>query len=346
MESNFYKVTPAIEIMEKVKLEPRPNFLWYGIPEGAIGLICGIAKTGKTTFAENLAISIAIGRRSFFNYKMEGRPRKVLFINLEESYKLRSRRNMKQTSVLTQYEKTLFEQNYISTPLNFPDFIVTDENWNKLKEYIINSEAEVIFIDSLSHLIPKNIEDSTTVLKFIKDKLRPNISSLGKTVIIVHHSTKGNESPMDESNGIAGSRVILQEFQFAIGLSNIPNRNGGNYCCMLYNKHIHKDDTSAVLYTIDSDGWVINNGVANKHDLYKNAKPDLRNDDRNRNRILRFIKNQHNQGNQDIKTTDLYSEFLNSKQMSRDTLHKWLKVLLKDKLIKKYGHGVYRYLGN
>ena len=70
--------------------------MWNGIPEGSTGLITGVAKTGKTTFAENLAISLSVGKKEFYGCNMDGIPKKILFINLEENYRIFSRRNEKQ----------------------------------------------------------------------------------------------------------------------------------------------------------------------------------------------------------------------------------------------------------
>ena len=61
-ESNVkkFKITNAIDLINRVKTEPEPKIIWNGITEGSKGLIAGVSKTGKTTLAENLAISIAV----------------------------------------------------------------------------------------------------------------------------------------------------------------------------------------------------------------------------------------------------------------------------------------------
>ena len=64
------KFERAIDIINRVKSEPEPNFLWTGIPEGSKGLITGAPKTGKTTLAENLAISMCTGRKEFLGLSL------------------------------------------------------------------------------------------------------------------------------------------------------------------------------------------------------------------------------------------------------------------------------------
>ncbi|WP_231717760.1 AAA family ATPase [Nonlabens sp. YIK11] len=72
------------EMQEALKTMPKPEFLFRGIKEKSFGIIFGPAKSGKSIFSENLAMSIAVGRKSFLNSKLSGIPKKTLFIGLEE----------------------------------------------------------------------------------------------------------------------------------------------------------------------------------------------------------------------------------------------------------------------
>ena len=326
------EMTKAIDLINRVKNEPEPKIIWNGIVEGSKGLIVGVSKTGKTTLAEALAISIATGKEQFAGYPLSGNPEKVLFINLEESYSIRSWRNSKQIATLNDHELELFGNNYYSTPTEFPEFLTTTKDWSTLSEYIDASDANYVFIDSLSHMFEGQIENSTACVEFIK-KFREHIMSLNKTIIIIHHNIKGNDRPIDQ-DCIAGSRMILQEFNYAIGLSNIPTRQGGNYMCMLYNKFIPKDDAKADLYSITASNWVESVGVANKFDLYKDVKPDYRFNDDKKNQIYDYIASQSCQYDM-ISSKELQEHFLETGLMSRDTLFKKLKSLIaEEKLIK------------
>lgn len=339
-----FKMTKAIDLINRVKEEPEPIIIWNGIVEGSKGLIVGVSKTGKTTLAENLAISIAVGKKSFFGHPLSGNPEKVLFMNLEESYITRSRRNLRQIARLTEEEKRLFYNNYLSTPENFPEFLINENDWADVSDYIRDSDADFVFIDSLSHMFKGQIEASEPAINFVKN-FRKYISILNKTVIIVHHNTKGNDRPIDQDS-IAGSRIISQEFEYAIGLGNIPTQKGGNYLCMLYNKYIEKDDTTATLYKVDKDNWVENIGKANKFDLYTNVKIDYRVDSTNRDLIYNYIQSQHSKGSQATLTAELKKTFVenDTKTMSKDTMHKSLDKLMEDGKIESKKRGEYQII--
>jgi len=339
------KVVKLIDLINEVKKEPEPKFIWRGIPENSYGLITGVAKTGKTTFAENLAISISIGKEEFFGYKMDGIPRKVLFINLEEPYRIRCRRNLKQISILNDDEMNHFINNFETTPKEFLDFVNDENDWIRLHNYIKSSDAEVVFIDSLTHMFNGKIEDSSAGRKFTQLYTK-YLLDIGKTVIIIHHNIKGNEKPMVQDD-CAGSRVILQWFQFLFGMANIPTRDGGNYFCMLNNKYVEKDDSSAYLYKVQSNGWIELLSKCNKYDLYNyesKSKQDGRYDETNEDLIYDYMLNQYNQGNQMISTSTLRQDLVdcNSPFMSHDTLHKAKNKLVHKERLEKVSRGMYR----
>jgi hypothetical protein len=334
-------VTKASDLILRVESEPEPTILWNGIVEGSKGLFVGLSKTGKTTMAENLAISIAVGRVEYLDFPLSGIPKKILFVNLEESYGLRTRRNIKQISKLTTSERTHFDENYLSIPPDdFPEFINSEEDWIKLRECIIDSEADVIFIDSLSHLVKGQIESSEVCIKFVRT-FREHISALKKTIIIIHHNVKGNDKPITQDS-IAGSRIVCQEFEYALGMSNIPTENGGKYLCMLYNKYIETDDTKAILYKINEENWLEKQGEANKYHLYSTTKPDKRQDSTNKDLIYNYF--QSSQGSQSILSADLMKMFVSndSKTMAKDTLYALLKKLTAEGKIERLEKGVYK----
>lgn len=336
------KFERGIDIINKVSNEPEPNFLWHGIPEGSKGLITGAPKTGKTTMAENLAMSMSVGKKDFLGFQLEGKPRKVLFVNMEESYKLHGRRNKKQIYQLSDDELKLFKKNYLCAPRDFPEFLNSEDDWIKLRECIKDSKAEVVFIDSLTHMFDGEIEKTAPAKRFV-EKFRDALKDLDVTVIVIHHNTKGNGEPMTQDK-IAGSRVILQEFEFAYGLANIPSRKGGNYLCMLNNKHIAKDDTKATIYKLNEYGWVEYVGVDNKYNLYKEESRDGRTNTANLEIIYEYIKSQTSQTSQIITTAVLNEEFVQNNTMSKDTLHKSLNKLEKEGRIVKESHGNYKLM--
>lgn len=349
-----FKITTGYDDVTKVKKEPKPKMIWDGIKEGSVGLISGVAKTGKTTFAENLAFSLAIGRQKFFNGKMDGIPRKVLFINLEEGYKIRAWRNSRQIEMFSHKELKLFQQNYYVTPEDFPEFLNEEKDWELIRDYIDAVDPDVIFMDSLSHMCIGEIEKSYVAQQFVQT-FRKYIVSTGKTIVVIHHNVKGNDKPMD-MHSIAGSRFISQTFQYAYGFGNIPR--GGNYMTPLNNKQFKVDTNKAVLYQISDYNWLEPIGEKDKFSLYeKTEKVDYRFDSTNSELVYNYIvkateeKSKSSQGSQDsivITTNELMKKFVQNSTngFSKQTLYDGLHKLIESDKIKKEGKGVYKILQN
>lgn len=336
-KKGLWKLKDIIDLVQK---EPEPRIIWNGIPEASTGLITGVAKTGKTTFAENLALNFSIGRNYFFNYQNDLPPTKVLYLSLEESYRIRARRNKDQIADFNKKELELFEENFISTPPDFLEYINTEKDWQTLSNYITESNAEIVFIDSLSHMVVGEIERSAVFQEFDQN-FRKYIKSLKKTIIVVHHNTKGNNKPIDMSC-IAGSRYVTQEFEYAIGLAKSPYNV--NYMCMLYNKYFECDDSLAYIYTINQNKWLEFKESKTKFGLYgNNLSQDGRRDDTNKKIVYDFLVNQTNKGNQNISTSEIKHSLLvsDNSSMSLDTMHNSIKKLIAEKKISKLKRGVY-----
>lgn len=334
-------VVKARDLITKFENEPEPLEIWNGITEGSKGLFVGVSKTGKTTFAENFAISLAVGRPSFYGKEIKGGVKKILFINLEESPRMRSLRLKKQISRLNHQEMMLFDENYLTPKLEFIEFVNSDQDWEKLRDCIEQSGADVIFIDSLTHLFQGQIESSQDSSKFSK-KFREFVTSSGKTIVLIHHTTKGNDKPVEQDN-IAGSRIILQEFEYALAFANIPNGQG-KYSSMLFNKYVEVDSSIATVYEIDKDRWVSNLDEVKKLALYEGkVKIDYRRDSTNQDLIYEYIQSQISQGSMTIKSVHLVKKFVenDTKIMSRDTLFKSLDKLKLEGKIDSYKRGEY-----
>lgn len=339
VENTKFKIRRGVDLIHQYEQMPEPRVLWNGIIEGASGLITGVAKTGKTTFAENLALSLAVGKSDFFGKTIYGKPRKVLFINLEEKLWRIGRRNKRQISNFTKEELNLFSKNYFTGPKGFPEFLNTEKDWRKLNQYIYEVNPDVIFLDSLTHMCIGEIERSAIAQDFIQNYKR-FVLSLNKTVFVIHHNTKGNNKPMTQDN-IAGSRVITQEFDFAIGFGNVPTSQGGNYSCIVYNKDAEKTSSFGGLYAFDKNMWINKLKDVNIYDLYndKKSKPkDGRIDTTMQELLYDFINSKYSQGSQVTSTKDLKEKFVWTQTISKQGMYDNINKLLNDeKIIRKEG---------
>lgn len=212
--------SPLFSSIEYYDGLPEPKYIWNGIVEGSFGYIFGAAGVGKTICCENLGISIAAGSDSFLGVPLDNSIRRnVLFIAMEEYGQFSRKRNKKQVEYLGLLSTDDFVFN-VSTE-NFPEYFSTQEDWDKLEKVIQESEAEVVFIDSMTRATEGPIEESGTSRK-VSIKLRTIANKHNITLIVIHHSTKlhGNRITQDS---MAGSRVISQEADFLYAINMTDN---------------------------------------------------------------------------------------------------------------------------
>lgn len=324
-----FPVTSGMDIIKRVENEPPLKMLWGDIPKNSIGLIVGQAKTGKTTFAENLAISLATGKKSYFNQELQGIPQKVLFLNFEESYRLRGQRNQKQVRSLNEKEKDLFAENFMSIPEGFPEFLNEEKDWEAVKSYIAQINPDVVFMDSITRMCIGEIEKSSVAQKFF-NKMHKYIFSDDRTFICVHHAVKNNSKPIG-MNLIGGSRVVTQEFEYGFGMSTYPRSNGNHYGAMLFNKYKEFDPEKAFVYKINNEGWVDFIKEDNAYKLFYGSKTepkDGRIDERNRDLILKTIESLGSPDSPAVSSSRLIKNLVKEKKkMSRSTFFENLKIL-------------------
>ncbi|WP_073360616.1 AAA family ATPase [Flavobacterium fontis] len=248
---------------EMYRSMPEKTMLWNGVVEKSFGLVFGPAKSGKTIFCENLAISIAIGRDNYFGYALDGNPKKVLFIGLEETFQNRINRNISQFEILSEQEQALMDENYDVQEIEFPKFIVKKDDWNILYDTISNSGAEVVFIDSITRMNHGKLEDGKTAEE-IMSRLRDLSNELNITLFAIHHTPKlhGNAITMDS---IKGSSIFAQESDFAIGISRTEKKH--RYMKNVFFRYANDDDEFVKEFEINHNAWLDYSGEVDEDEI-------------------------------------------------------------------------------
>lgn len=321
------------ELKDIVSKMPKPVQIWRGLNEGNFGYIYGPSKAGKSTFAENLAISLAIGKKSFWGYKLyKGNPIKVLFINFEENCLPRMLRAENQLKPLSKQEKSVVYKNLIVPDCNFLNSLSTKKDWEKLEEIIKKSEAKIVFVDSITRLYSGSIENSEESQKLTLN-LRDLQSKLDITLICIHHTTKSLGIISQDS--LAGSRVITQEADFAIGINK--TKQNQLYLKEVFYRYAGIDNDKVELFTIDGNQWLIVQEKVNEFDLFKS--PDFRVDNSNGAMLIEYIKKTF--AKTKFSTGDLMKVFVNTKAISKPTLQKLIKELVEQNLLTRHKRGEY-----
>jgi archaellum biogenesis ATPase FlaH len=316
-------------LLRKAKDIPPIPLIWSGIKEGSLGFIFGLAKTGKSTLCECLAFSISSGLDNFMGMPIISKDTKVLYISMEEIWQLRTERNRLQEQYLfKKYHKKL-DNNFITNTEKYPRYILNDSDLKFIEGQINKHEPNIVFIDSLTHLIIDKVEDSSRTSRMMS-KLRTLCDNTGATFIIIHHTIKMKDKHISLVD-MAGSRVLAQEADFLIGVNQAPN--GQRYLKEVSFRH--KSQMEKVIpFDINEFRWIISGEPIFESDLF--SAGDGRKDDTNKLAILDFIKTIEGQ----VSISDIKEQF--NSEMSKKTIHNNLNKLLTEDKIEKVEKGIYK----
>lgn len=320
------------ELAVQYETLPERKFLWNGIQENSFGLVFGPAKSGKTILCENLAINIATGSKEYLGYPLSGEPKKVLFVGLEEFWASRFERNSKQIDVLNEEKRLLFQDNFFYQSPEFQHKIVSNEDWEDLKELIIETEAEVVFIDSITRMNHGKLEESKVAEK-IMQTLRKICHECGVTIIAIHHTRKLNDEPIT-MDSLKGSSAFAQESDFAIGVRN-TNKNH-RYLKNIFFRYSSCDDELVKEITMDDDIWL---NVINESDEDEVLiRTDRRRADNKRDLISTYI---NENTSLTYKTADLIDRFTVSLSIKPRQVKTYLSDLVNENKVLNPKRGFY-----
>lgn len=316
---------------------PPTKYLWSGIQEGSCGIVFGPSKSGKTIFCENMAMSIAMGAKSYFGHSLDGIPKKVLFVSLEEHWVNRVDRNVKQYMALNEEQQALIDENYCYQQINFPKHITKAEDWENLETTMSDSGASLVIVDSITRLTDGKIEGSDTAEK-IMINLKDICERLGITLIAIHHTPKmnGKEITMDS---IKGSAVFAQESDFAIAVNK--SSTGKRYIKNVFFRYAADDDDDVKEFTINKDTiWLDYKGNSDEDNL---LVVDGRKNVEAREIITSYI---NKDTNTTYKTGDLIYYFTNTLKLEERMVKSYLREFYENEKIGKIKNGIYTSISN
>lgn len=348
IEEHEYKLSDVKRPSELIKIyeqQPEPKFLWGGIEDVSFGYVFGPSKVGKTIFCENLGISMAVGKNSFFNQEMSKVPKKVFMAAMEEDYRNRTRRMMNQMKMLNSEEKILLDENYILAGMDFPRFLHSKKDWLEFEEQILIINPQVVIIDSLTRILSGDITNREECKKVLA-RLRNFAYRNSLCLIIIHHATKISGRPLT-MDSMAGSSVLSQEADFSIGMNRNEMTNT-RYLKEVFYRYKSTGDL-VTCYEINEVNWVESGkGVYESSLILDNGEKYASNYDK----VISFLENKAYEKLEEddtivsykIKSSEMKKKFVESNTMPSRTFDYTLKnVVAKKILIQDGSLGNYIY---
>ena len=196
------------------------------LAHGGAGLITGWPGAGKTSFSLQMAAAAALGN-DFLRWKNTGKAR-VLYLSLEMAapplhlFVTSSRENY------TNDELRRLNSSLLLAPFGVPLHVDREEGYKRLMELLEKYTPDVVFIDSLSMITPKDLTDEEA-MKTLFDGLAVIRQETSTAFVVIHHNRKkaadAQRSKRVELSDIYGSTYITAKVDFALNLTKMEEKN-------------------------------------------------------------------------------------------------------------------------
>lgn len=195
------------------------------LARGGAGLITGWPGAGKTTFSLQMAAAAALGK-DFLRWKNVDAA-KVLYLSLEMAAPPLHLFVSSAEENYTKAEIKKLNKQLLLAPFGVPLHVDRKEGYERLSGLLEKHSPDVVFIDSLSMITPKDLTDEEA-MKTLFDGLAVVRQETGTAFVIIHHNRKkaadAQRSKGTELSDVYGSTYITAKVDFALNLAKMEEK--------------------------------------------------------------------------------------------------------------------------
>jgi hypothetical protein len=163
-------------------LPPAKDLLKHIFREKSLNFLAGEAGCGKSIFAMNLALSVAVGAEKFLSWDI-GINGKILYLNFE----LYVEDFMERLQKMSERLPAPGDISNLLSPLHIGSL---NECWQQLNEFITKEKPCLIIIDCL-YFAHNEDESDNSAMKAVMRRLLSLRDTYSTCVLVVHHTKKG-----------------------------------------------------------------------------------------------------------------------------------------------------------
>lgn len=245
----------AVELMAMGNVEPQ--YLMEPIfPQKGSAVLAGKPDTGKSQFARQLCIQIALGLQDFIDFKINPVHNKAVYVATED--------NLEATRFLLNKQMTgLGKEAKENLRFMFADTMEQEEILSELDKALTAEPVDLVVIDSFGDIFKggdsnNNMAMRNTVKTF--DKIAKIHNCL---ILFVHHINKGAYRIAPGQEHIQGGAGLVQKVRLAIQLSEGEGNTRyftvvkGNYCPKEYKQNSLELNFSEETFLFTNTGRMI-----------------------------------------------------------------------------------------
>jgi KaiC/GvpD/RAD55 family RecA-like ATPase len=244
-----------VELMATENIEP--NYLMSPIfPQKGTAVLAGKPDTGKSQFARQLCLQVALGDKDFLGFELKPVHNRSIYVATED--------NKEQTAFLASKQlEGLGKKPVENLRFIFADTMEQEEILKKLDEELELYPADLVVVDSFGDIFKggdtnNNMAMRNTVKMF--DRIAKKHNCL---ILFVHHINKAAYRRAPGQEHIQGGAGLVQKVRLAIQLSEgVANKRyftvvKGNYCPKEYKENSLELEFSEDSFLFTNSGKII-----------------------------------------------------------------------------------------
>ena len=324
-------VFTALELLSRGEVEQK--YLMQPIfPQKGSAVLAGKPDTGKSQFARQLCIQIALGQKSFIDFELNPIHNRSIYVSTED--------NEDATRFLLNKQFNGLDKEAVDNlRFIFADTMNQDEIIKNLNEQLTLQPVDLVVIDSFGDIFQGNDSNNNMAMRnTVKtfDKIGKEHNCL---VLFVHHINKAAYRVAPGQEHIQGGAGLVQKVRLAIVLSEGEGNIRyftvvkGNYCPKIYKENSLELNFSEETFLFSNSGKLIpTNELGTQTDNKKSN--DEKYNELETIAILIF-------GDKLLSTGNFVKEYCEITKKSIPTAKRAHANLIKFEIIEKF-NGVYR----
>jgi len=204
-------ILTARELLELGSQSPQ-YLLEFILPRIGTGVLAGKPDTGKSQFARQMTIHVALGRDEFLGLKLHLRHKKAIYVATEDGIEAMS-------YLLSQQLKGMRQQANDNLRFLFADSLDQDELVNTLNLMLMEQPVDLIVIDSFGDIfVGKDNNNNMAMRATVKvfDRIAQKQQCL---ILFVHHINKNAYYLKPGQQHIQGGAGLVQKVRSALQLT-------------------------------------------------------------------------------------------------------------------------------
>ena len=326
VETTGFKLIGGIESME-INLPPKEMIVQEIIGKHKIIALSADTNVGKSIWAHQLGLAVAVGKSEIFGYPISGAKR-VLLLNFEmDQYELIERQQLLINALPTQYRELL--DNFQINTFEGKRTLFQD-NWDKIEQTIRNNYAfDMIIVDNMYACTGIDDEKNADLKPMLARII--SISDIhDSSLLIVTHHKKHHAEYILSTDLIRGGSTFANAVDVIIQLAESLRQPGLRLMKITKNRGKSPNKGKSFGMTLRDDLWFEMIGEVNES--YHLSPPTATSEDE---RVLGALDEQ-------FGTRDFLGKTAELTTATERTGHNRLKSLAKDGVIKKVSHGRFK----